>query len=186
MKGRGLSRWWALLSAAALLAGCADLYIQGDGGRWIGIAPGGLVETRLPLAVPGGRTRVFLQRGRVLPRVSVSAYHPSCDFEVARLDSKARVIQPDLFSIERVDIGTEQVVDSGRTRVAALALRAQPGPGPSIHRYYRFRLLSDAQPEVNRLTCRGALADPAESRLPTLEEVRQALGEAARIELPGP
>ncbi len=174
-----------MLLPAALLAGCTELYILGDDGRWIGIASGGQVETRSPLAVRGGRTRVFLQRGRLVSQGGISAFHPSCDFEVARLDAEARVIEPDIFSIERVDIGLEQVVDAGRTRVAALALRAQPGPGPSIHRYYRFRLLSDAQPEVNRLTCRGALADPAEARLPTLEEVRQALGEVARIELPG-
>ena len=59
-----MNGWWALVPAT-LLAGCAGLYIQQEDGRWIGIASGGQVETRLALTVPGGRARAFLQGGRV-------------------------------------------------------------------------------------------------------------------------
>jgi hypothetical protein len=54
---------------------------------------------------------------------------------------------------------------------------------PSVARYFHFTLQSPRQPEVMRLTCRGALDDWPFVAWPTLWEIRGALEPIADLEL---
>lgn len=166
-----------------LLVGCASQYVQIENGRWVVIAPGSQVVINRSIPVPPGRSRAFLQRGAVILQRNLDAYHPSCSFEVRSLSQSASEIRPGRFLIAGVDIGSEEVVELGATKVAALVLRDSGDSGPLVHRFFRFRLVSGEQPNVISLTCRSSLAIQPESRLPVLNELREALGAVAEIEL---
>ena len=166
-----------------LLVGCGTQHIQDKNGRWIAVAPGSQVETLRPIRLPLARSRIFIQRGQVISLGNLDAYHPSCNFEIRFLGQADTTVQPDIFLIHSVEIGSESVVQLGGTDVAALTLQGFHDPGPSIHRFFRFRLVSGEQPDVLSLTCRGALNDQWESRLPDLDQIREVLGGIARIEL---
>lgn len=166
-----------------LISGCGGHYIQGEQGDWIPIGSDGHVEVKQAITIPAGRARVFLQRGVPIPLGALDSYDTSCSFELRELAGSETRIPPGRFLIENVEIGSEPVVRIADVRMASLTLRGLQDPGPSIYRFYRFRLFSPGLPELLSLTCRGALADQPESRLPTLAEIRQALGTVVELHL---
>lgn len=166
-----------------LLAGCGGQYIQGERGDWIPLGSGGQLEVRHPVSVPPGRARAFLQRGEVIPQGALNSYDASCSFELREIAGDAARIEPGPILIENIEIGSESVVEIDGTLIAGRALLGIWDSGPSIHRFYRFRLLSPGQPELLSLTCRGALADQPYAELPTLTEIRGALGTVVELEL---
>ncbi|MCB1760227.1 MAG: hypothetical protein KDI68_10680 [Gammaproteobacteria bacterium] len=131
------------------------------------------------LVVPGGETRVFLQRGEVVARSQLDYYHPSCDLELRALKQHARSIEQDVFIVGRLSSGRESVVQLMQPQLASTRLvgRFFPHGGASVHRFLRIELLSERQPDVMRLTCRGALDDEHAAQLPGRNEIRLALGD---------
>jgi hypothetical protein len=57
------------------------------------------------------------------------------------------------------------------------------GTSPIIHAVHLW-LESAKQPQVRRLSCRGAVDDPPKAKPPTGEEIRQALGDVAALRVP--
>jgi len=93
-------------------------------------------------------------------------------------------IQPDTFSVIRVQGSMQQVVQRRPVQLAALRLAGgfDGGMGGgAYHEGYHFWLESDRQPEVMRMSCYGAYAQFPDLRPPTLQEVTQALGAVATL-----
>ncbi|MGD8310885.1 MAG: hypothetical protein PVG98_15720 [Chromatiales bacterium] len=171
-----------------LVAGCA-LQTRDLSSRTFMVPEGSRVEVLRAITVPPGRTRVFLQAGR--PGGGTGQYYPSCNFEVRDLkEDEAQTIEPGVFRVTRVHRAPfVEVVQRAPLRLASLGLAMGDGDSDGsdtmVTRTVHMELASEAQPNVSRLTCRGGFADPFDADYPSIEEIRQALGDWARIELPG-
>jgi hypothetical protein len=167
--------WLSLMFA---LAGCAGQASRDSADRYWMPDAGSELQLTQALVIPGGETRVFLQRGEVIARSDLDYYHPSCDLEVHELKQHARTVDRDLFIVGRMSSGRESVVQLWMPQLAAnrLAGRFFHRDGPSVHRFLRIELHSERQPDVMRLTCRGALDDRHAARFPGRNEIRLALG----------
>ena len=169
----------ALLAVVFGLAGCAQPERLYDDGAGAPLAPSGQVWLNRELEIPPDRTRVFMQRGEVIAMGDLDHYHPSCDLEVRNLLPETQRVARDTFSITRVVYSQEPVVALEAVRLAGL--RWGGGllweGGHSIYRFVRMDLHSEQQPDVLRLTCRGAYEDYHRASYPTPMEIRVALGE---------
>ncbi|GAB4294417.1 MAG: hypothetical protein Kow0096_10590 [Thiohalomonadaceae bacterium] len=67
---------------------------------------------------------------------------------------------------------------------AALSLAGDDTSPSQINRYLHYTLASSQPPGVMRLTCHGGFDLPGAAQLPTLADMRTALGEVASIERP--
>ena len=170
---------WAV-AFLTLLTGCSEQHIRDTNSPYFSLPVGSVVELNQPLELPAERTRIFFQRGMVSGKQGIDLYYPSCNLEVRDLKPDVQRIESDRFTIVHTRQGKESVVEWDGVKLAGLGWSFPFGGGPPmVHRYYHYRLESERQPQVMRLTCRGALADLWEANAPTLGESREALGEIA-------
>ncbi len=176
-------RYLIVACMVLLLLGCRT--VSSADPAYIIPAAGGQVRIDQRLMVPGGQTRVFLQKGRMVSKLKLDRYYPSCNFEVWSLSQDPTVIHPGSFVITQADRGADMVVSLEPMRVAGLRWHPHDDDHSMIMHVVHMRLQSAQQPNVYRLTCRGWLAVPAEARRPTLADMREALGRLASIRLRG-
>ncbi|MCP4289421.1 MAG: hypothetical protein GY792_34210 [Gammaproteobacteria bacterium] len=169
----------AILALVSLLSGCSQSGVRNSKDPLAFLAAGAEIQLTRDLEVPAGETRVFFQRGSVTSRGGLDYYHPSCDLEVWELQQKTRNISTDIFVIGKLTSGREHVVSRGGLKLAdnRLAAKLFGDDGSSVHRYLRVEMHSTLQPDVMRLTCRGAWEDYHTARLPNEMEIKLALGE---------
>lgn len=178
-----------VLTAALLVTACQKSATVRDasGQGFVQLAGSNLV-LKQPLTVPAGAARVFVQTGapagpsRILGG-GFDQYRPHCGFEIRSIDHAGFTIQPDTFRVTRVQGSLVQVVAIEPLRLASLQLaRGMDGGGSSAyHEGYHFWLASERQPEVMRMSCYGVYAEPDRLQPPTLQEIREALGEVAEF-----
>ncbi|MEJ2059266.1 MAG: hypothetical protein P8Y64_02095 [Gammaproteobacteria bacterium] len=168
-----------------LLAGCQSM--QGADNRYALPAVGSRIVLHRPLTVPPDATRVFVQDGKVVRYGNLDLYRTSCSFEIRTLSGKPRSIMPDSFTVTRVIQDTGEVVMRKPVMVASRRLSGLDSEGPSFIFYkVEMRLKSAKQPNVMRVTCNGAQAEPANAEPPTLQEIHAALGGVATLQAPAP
>jgi len=174
----------AMTVVLVVLAGCAGSGTLYEPASAL-FGAGATVELQRDLEIPADRTRVFFQRGKLLPGGSFDQYYPSCDLEVRTLQPEAQLVEKDRFMVTRVEYGQEAVarVEGEALQVAAIGIGIGSGGGlwwdrgESIFRYVRIWLHSERQPDVMRLTCRGAWEDYFRASPPNDVEIRIALGD---------
>jgi len=146
---------------------------------------GTLVDLHQALTVPPPAARLFVQRGELTSSGGHDQYYPSCNFELEKISEQPQVIEPGRFSVVRVWGQQGDYVQQlpGRQAGALLADNQDAGSTMVIHQVH-MRLASKQQPDVRNLSCRGGLDDPWLARPPSVDEMREALGEIADIVLP--
>lgn len=135
------------------------------------------------ITVPSGKARVTLQKGAVSER-GVHPFDFWCQFEVNDVVPQAQTITAGDFSVRKVTYEYSSVVLSGQNSVIAQAGQGAINGPSDITRIRHMWLQSDSQPNVRRLSCGGAFDRAVDARFPSLNEMRQALGEWVRIEVP--
>ncbi len=168
----------------ALLAACSNFMGRPDNSQDAGYR----VILHKPLTIVPEVARVFLQAGKAFPQNGLDEYEPHCSFEVRKvLPEQLQTIEPDTFKVTRVQRLMEEVVWLRPVQVASLQLTsaAVDSGSSDIFEGYHFWLYSEQQPDVLRMTCRYILTEPWNSRPPTLEEMRFALGDFATISTRG-
>ncbi len=174
---------WLLISTAALLAGCAAPLLD-EGSPGYRIPLGSAVVLQQELTIPAGHARVFLQGGAVVERHRLNPYRPHCNFEQRAVsDGTARIVA-DRFAVTAVSVGEDFVVQRRAYVYAALRLAGDDDSPGLVNRYIHHRLESARQPAIMRLTCHGGFDLPDLAQLPSLADIRTALGEVAGIERP--
>lgn len=146
------------------------------------------LQLLLPVTVPEGRTRVFIQHGRLVRRID--EFMPHCALEIRQLHGPPRTVPAGRYPVSRVQRVTTEVVFAGPAqRLAGLAVHA-PGlrrvddydtSPPEVFEGYHFWLQGSAGAGLLRLSCYGARAMPAEVRPPTLRELAETLGGIGRL-----
>lgn len=177
-----------LIILQALLTACGPVTIRDtDNQLNIPIQDWQLVLHR-GVTIPANRTRIFLQNGRLV--YGINEFEPHCQIRVKTIAEHTQTIAADQFRIERV-FGTEdQVVTSGRIRLAANGGMVMAGGGNGngesrIIYLYFLTLKSDKQPQVSFLVCGGLLDEPPLADYPSVQDIRRSLGDVAELIIPG-
>lgn len=135
------------------------------------------------ISIPAHSATVVLQGGRVVSSKDIKRYHPHCRLEVQKLGDAPQVLQPDEFVIRRSRQETRTAWLGDRLQVARRVSSDSNG-GPSFFIFQTiFELQSASQPQVRWMTCEQ-WGDPALGQHLTLREIRRALGDIMRLELP--
>ena len=176
----------ALMIATCALSACSTPTARKDqGSPYYAVPEGSVLQLNQRIEVPRGTTRVRIQRGEVVG--NYDHYWPSCSFEVRTLDHDERqIIEPGRFTVIRRQLLRDEFAGLSRPlRVASLRLAsALNGNGHTmIFEGWHLWLDSPDQPNVKRLTCRGAFGSPAEVAPPSIDEIRAALGTVVTLEL---
>jgi hypothetical protein len=167
-----------------VLAGCATAP-AGPDSPWALPPEGSALQLHQSIRVAAGRTRSFLQQGRSLPGGGINQLEASCNLEVRTLEEQPRSIEPDRFRILGTRRQVETVVQGPAGPAGSFRRVGLLGGGdspPDVMHVIHFNLQSERQPDVMRLTCRGALDAPWRAQPPSLNEIREALGGIATFE----
>jgi hypothetical protein len=188
MKDKGGARWLFGVLAAMALGGCATHAVFDPASPYARVPEGSQLIWNSTIEVPPGVARVFLQDGRVAP--AYDHYRPNCNLEVRKIEAAAvQYVAPGRYRIGRVQPTLEETVQAASVRLAALgpmalAMGNNDGGTAMVYEGYHF-WLEGPDPNLMRLSCRGALADPPEARPPSVKQIRQALGEWADLRIDG-
>ena len=176
------------LALVLLITGCGQSTFRSGEDPLAFLAPGSEIQLTRDLDIPAGETRVFFQRGKAIPKRELDYYATSCDLEVRILLQQVQTVSRDLFVTGNLTSGRESVVSLGATQLAENMLSSRifggrifGDRGPSVHRYLRVDLHSTTQPDVMRLTCRGALDDYYSALFPSEMEIKVALGDIMKF-----
>ncbi len=162
-----------------LLAGCSSWvpdYSDEDSGYRLVL--------HQPLTVAAGNARVYLQGGKMLPSLGFNQYAVSCNLEIRKLSEQPQTIEPETFVVTRIQHLMEEVASWRPVVLASLTLAgAEVDSSPAdIFLGYHFWLHSETQPDVLRMTCRGAFSEPWDAQYPTLGEIAATLGDLATLD----
>lgn len=152
-----------------------------------------------PLTIRAGSARVYIQNGQITGG-SFNQYEPHCRLEIQQLREENSTIQPDIFSIERVQIGEELVAQRKLPQILAQIGFDTNSLNQTAHAedsdqdstrvetfdYVHFYINSKKQNNLLRFTCAGALGnggsfDPPKTHTPQREDINEILGKVASI-----
>lgn len=183
----------AILRTATLIVLFIPLWLNGCAGHapkdpaspYSRVTPGSVLINNRKIEIPPGSTRVFFQNGKISP--AFNHYAANCNIEVNTLDTAIQYVEPGAYRIIRVQRSMEEIVRSQSIKLAAfgpmLAGVGGSGDGSAmIYLGYHLWLESD-DPNVRRVSCRGAFADPHEAYPPSIDEIRQSLGNIMTLQL---
>ncbi|MCG8489848.1 MAG: hypothetical protein MI756_20425 [Chromatiales bacterium] len=174
-------RWIAI---ALCLSGCSTNFQSSlnPANPYHQIPVGSKVVLKQALEVSAHRTRLFLQLGETMQLEDFDRYKANCNFELSSLTDGVQTIQPQTFTIRRVEgLMVEVVKKLPEYRFVPVGLDDQGTP--MVSQGYHFWLDSEQQPEVLRLSCRGAFDDMWETQPPSIEEIQQTMGDLAELQL---
>lgn len=177
-----------LLAILALVTACSLPVPKGPDSPYAKTPVGSILELNRAIEIPPGSTRVFIQNGRLVN--GFNHYTPNCNIEVRKIDqSSKQTIPTGVYRVVRVQSTyDENVKSTAPTRLAALGSfsLAESVDNGSTMMYAGYHLyLEGADPNVMRLSCRGAFADPPDAVPPSINEIQQALGDVMTLRLAG-
>ncbi len=179
-----------MIMTLGLLSACSSALVTDPTARNYVPTAGSKVTVNQRIEVPGGQTRIFLQRGELVKRLSkIDLYVPNCNFEINTLEETPRYIEPGVYTVTRTTRQDKEVTlqHSKPVKLAALGIDmvARGGEGaPMLFEEVKMRLQSTQPSDIRELACRGVMTDPVQVEPPTLAEIRQALGDYASISVP--
>jgi hypothetical protein len=172
-----------LVLSTLALASCAGQVVD-ESSHYYLIPVGATVVLQQDLTIPAGHARVFLQRGKVVEKRKLASYYPSCNFEQRAVSDGTAVIKADRFKVTAVKRGEDYVVQRDPLVHTGWSMAGEFGGVSMINRLIQHSLFSPSQPQVMYLTCHGGYDFPGRAELPSLTDIRSALGEMAAVELP--
>lgn len=168
------------------LAGCNQVALNDPSWPYAKVPIGTALEIHQAITVPPAVTRVYMQLGRLVR--TFDRYQANCNIEVRKIDwEKPQTIEPGSYRVTRVQNSTEEVVEARPLWVAALGskLAGIDDGGGATFIYAGYHLwLEGPDPNVRRVSCRGVYADPADAAPPSINDIRQALGDLITLKTP--
>lgn len=161
------------------LSACQTPLINSEG-RYVTVARTASIEITQILEVAPDSARVFLQNGNAIATGKLNLYQVNCEVEINTISESRQLIEPGIFNVLAIAQEESPIVMSKPLMLASLSYAWASDSPVDIKRYYHFRLSAqDAQSksQVRALICRGAQAEPYKARLPTMEEMKLAVGQ---------
>lgn len=174
----------AVLLLVALTA-CSQRYMVSDDLSYAYNLPpvGSTLKLLRPLEIPAGETRIFLQNGKAMRKSAFDRYKPSCSLEVRKLSDQSREVEPGSFRVSRVQRLTQEVVGNDEPASGWVKVSMEEVGMLMVVRGYHLWLDSQRQPDVMRMTCRGAFDNNNRALPPSLQQVKKSLGNYAELDL---
>lgn len=173
------------LAACLSLTACMPQAVKyDDNSPYSKVTAGSSISLRQKIEVPPGVTRVFMQDGRIT--AAYNRYAANCNIEVRKLDNQAvQYVEPGDYIVSKVQNTLEEVVSLQPLQVAALNMKlAGMDDGGAMMVYQGYHLwLQSEDPNVMRLSCRGAFAEQVDARPPSINEIRQSLGDIMSLSM---
>ncbi|MES9863952.1 MAG: hypothetical protein ABW157_01315 [Candidatus Thiodiazotropha sp. LLP2] len=175
---------WILILIALSLSACSTGYqtISDLNNPYYRLPVGSTIVLKQALVIAPNRTRLFLQQGQSMLLEDFDRYEPNCNFEVRSLVDEQQIVNPETFTITKVEELMVEVVQAEQ-EYGYVTVGLDDSGTPMVSRGYHFWLDSRHHPEVMRLTCRSAFDDMWNALPPTISEIRQALDEVAELQL---
>jgi len=139
------------------------------------------IEIKELLTVTPSNARVYIQNGMQIPPSKLNQYAINCEIEVRKVLELTQTVEPGKFEITRISTNDSSVVFLEHSNI-----QYAMGGGRSsrdIKRSWKFTLQSDKDPDVMFMHCRGAMDNESNAELPTLEEIKQAVGNIIQVHL---
>lgn len=184
---------WATLVVTLLpVLGCSSLQVTDPASPYYIPSPGSIVTIHQHLEVPAGETRLFMQSGKIVGKGGLSEFEVNCNFEINTLTQQPRYIAPGAYTITRTTRSRESIVQGpvlAPMQLASVSLGIRmgqihnPDGPPMMFELVEMYLKADKPSDIRQLACRGAIDEPYEMELPTLQEMRRALGAYASIQV---
>lgn len=173
-----------LLAVGVMLSGCRPYAVRNAAdasSHHRSVPVGTVLVLHRELTIAPTYARVFFQNGHA--GSAISEYQPHCQLEVRRVLPVTQTVQPDEFVIRKVVYDIIDVAAAPGVKLAWI-MSGAGGEVSDIMMAWDMRLHSDKQPQVVKLMCGGAFDSPGRARLPSLEEMRAALGSYASLRVP--
>jgi hypothetical protein len=175
----------ATVIVTTALAACAPNIPRDENSPYFAPPVGSQLILKKAVAIKPNEARAYFQHGEIVPR-TINYYEPHCQLEVNDVLPVPQTVKPGTFTITAVSQRDFDVVQTGNTRLASGFGRFSvfDDDGVSNIMYaWQMRLTSAEQPNVRALICGGVFAIPVDAERPTINEMRQALGNYAEIRL---
>lgn len=175
---------FTILLLGYLTAGCKYPLIE-EHGHYVEISPNSSLTINKEVIVYPGHARAYFQNGRLIEPSGLNYYQVNCELEVQQVKNVKQFIQPGHFDIIRVFQDESPIVLlEAPLSVASLDMVFFDDDSPvDTKRFWKFALSSKTQPDVRALICRGAQDTPYLAKLPTLNEIKEALGAYIEIQI---
>jgi hypothetical protein len=185
-----------IIATLLLISSCSQWQVTDPSSPYFMPLPGSKVIVHQRLEVPPGRTRVFFQYGKLIPQRKIFQYDINCELEINKLADTVRYIEPGTYTVIRTRRQTESIIQNEQLAqpvqlalldTSMLGVMATIGDdaGSSMQfEIIRLRLQGEENSLLRELACRGALTDPSDMEMPTIAEMRQALGDYVSIQTP--
>jgi hypothetical protein len=191
-----------IIALLSLLGACQSVSTGGtpdESSRNVLVPVGSRLVLHNTLTIPNEELGVYLQYGKVVRWQDLRRYAPYCVLERESPSEQPMTVKPDTFAITEVTRARRYYLPFFREAPLPLA-RAVPAASnmPLSSRRPRaggnysatvmaaiLELRSSAQPDVRRFMC-AASGTPEERFMPSIHEIREALGGFFTLELASP
>ncbi len=171
----------AAVALAVGLGGCAPYVVSNPASPYSVVPVGSVLVLHQDVTIPPGHARAYFQRGKLV--TSTNEYVPQCQLEVRDVRQAPQTVRAGRFVVSRLSQDVRAVADSGDFRLVRVRSGDDSG-GPSMEMVaWKLWLQSRTQPNVMWLLCGGAFDDPYRAKPPGVDDIRNALGKIATIEM---
>jgi len=154
------------------------------------VPEGSSVAINQPLTIESGNSKVYMQRGQAMSRIE-HTYEPYCYFATKRPKAEMKItatLQPTDFTVIKEYRRRDQTAAIPYEVATSISIGVSIGSGTWLARAeggpqnlnYYMKLSNDSQSPVTALVC-GIYAQPDERGIPTLGEMKTAVGSLATI-----
>ncbi len=180
-----MKRFFIALICIAITAGCQQSRIRPEDSPWFRLPVGSTLQLNQDIEVFPEHARAFLQGGKSVQHGEIDEFSPYCNFEVREVSGESsQWIRRDRFVITRTQQGSDFIFlgygywPMANLRTGRSFFRHRPYP---VNRHIHYWVRSGGQPDVMRLTCFSGRKDYWMATYPTLNEIRDALGDRVSI-----
>jgi hypothetical protein len=165
-----------------LLVSCNGMHIQSS--IYSSYSPfnkNAWIDIKHSLQVTPENARVYLQNGKQVIPSELDFYQVNCEIEVKQVLDTVQTVYPGRYNIINISLDESSVVFMETSHIQ-LAFIGKGFP-IEIKKYWKFSLQSKQYPEVINMLCRGVQDIPFYAQLPTVEEIKLAVGAYIEVSL---
>ena len=182
-KGIALSALLLVLGTLPLVSGCSVAVMKDLDSQYYRVPVGSLLTINQMIEIPRGTARVYIQHGEVSGKIN--QYDTNCNLRsrVVERDRRQKV-EPGTYRVSHVGYEVELVRAEPVSQPSADMQVATIAEGGSVMVSEAYHLYLDGpDPNLERLTCRGAYTDQHQAQPPSINEIRKALGAVMTLTL---
>jgi hypothetical protein len=177
------NKTYVILISVLFLISCKSMQIQVDDSlQFEKFNQTAWIEIKQELRVEANNARAYLQKGKQIHPASLNTMITDCEIEIRTVLEEVQIIYPGRFDIVSIGNEVSPIVFIKNTKVN-VAFSGGGGAPMDVKRFWKFKLHSDKHPEVLNFICRGPLDMPSQAELPTIFDIKKAVGENIEVHL---